>query len=477
MKLTLAGFIESFFGEWLGIKDRSPEVWVVAEREISANIQNFRLPVAIVVITAMFLLATHFSASDYQQRLSNWSTNQTAQADMLVGSVVEYKLKDGKFFDSSSAGRDFPIQAPHKLSALAKGLDGELNRPVNISQQLILGSRQDENAFSTVLETPDMPFVVKVLISLLALFFSAETITREKESGTLRTLLANPLRRRDLLSGKALGAAICVIVPTGIAFLCALIYLSVLRGIIFGLDEWARLLLLFALALLYALVFVSLGLLISTFTERTSTALVAGLLVWGAVVLVLPNTTVLIAESAAPLPSYDQVNGRLHQEWDQMVHATLRAHPDATSVFDIPGATGGIISQIERERQVMDDYFARLSRQVETAKWLTALSPAGAVTFGITDLAGTGADTYETFYESLRAGRNQAISNYKKRLNSGPDTGRHGGEAISPATPQRTSSTVVTGLLSAAPCIMSLLLWLSLSMVGAYLRFERYDVR
>jgi ABC-type transport system involved in multi-copper enzyme maturation permease subunit len=328
------------------------------------------------------------------------------------------------------------------------------------------------------LETPDALFVVKVLVSLIALFFSAGAVTREKEDGTLRTLLANPLSRRDLLSGKALGAAICVIVPTGIAFLCALIYVNVLRGIIFEPEDWARVLLLFVFALLYALVFVSLGLLISTFTRRTATALVVGLLIWGAAVLVLPDAAVLIAEGAAPAPSYDQVNARLRQEWNQMMSAQLRAHPDAVSIFDVPESRGEIISQIERERQVMDDYFSRMSQQVRDAKLFTSLSPAGAVTFGMTDLAGTGSDAYEAFNYSLRAGRNEAISNYKRRFgNRDAAAGGYSASTRGPSLPLMRPGTIVSALLSAVPCIMSLLLWLSLSAAAAYLRFERYDVR
>src|SRR5215510_4721246 len=164
-----------------------------------ANVRNFKIPVTLVTMTLLLLLSAHALALDYRGRLNNWSVNRDSQGDPIVGGNVNYDLADGGFSHIVGVSNIPPIQAPQPFSALIKGMDGEMDRRVVVNDRLIFWSRQNQPVTSGFFDTPDTSFVIKLLFSLFALMFSLDAASREKEAGTLRTVLAQPIWRRELI--------------------------------------------------------------------------------------------------------------------------------------------------------------------------------------------------------------------------------------------------------------------------------------
>ena len=59
----------------------------------------------------------------------------------------------------------------------------------------------------------DWAFVIGYVLSLIALLFTFDSVAGEREHGTLRLMLANPIPRHTVLIGKFLGAFISVNIP------------------------------------------------------------------------------------------------------------------------------------------------------------------------------------------------------------------------------------------------------------------------
>jgi ABC-type transport system involved in multi-copper enzyme maturation permease subunit len=186
---------------------------------------------------------------------------------------------------------------------LIKGMDSEVDRAVSISDRIIFGARQGKPVTSTLFDTADTSFVIKLLVSLFALIFSLDAATQEKEAGTLRATLANPIHRRELILYKSLGASISLVIPFAMAYLVEIIYFYLAHGLLGSKEDMVRTALIFAMGALYGIVFVHIGIFISTIVTRTKIAVVAALLAWAATVLVLPNAAVLMAKLLSPLPS------------------------------------------------------------------------------------------------------------------------------------------------------------------------------
>ncbi len=453
--------------------------WLIARNEIIANIENFKLPVALVTMTFWLLGSAYILSFDYKQRWTNWSVNQAQQLDPIIGGSVRYDLVDGVFSHRIGIGRTPPMQPPQPFSALIKGMDGEVDRTVSVSQRIVFGVRQDEPATSALFDPPDTSFSIKLLVSLFALLFSLDTLTREKETGSLKAVLSQPIRRRDLILYKSLGASISLLAPFSISYLIEILYLHFAHGLLDHREAVIRALLIFALGALYGVVFIHIGLFISTIAARTKQAVTASFFTWVTIVLVMPNAAVLVAKLINPTPSYNQFNARLYEARQQNVRESSKENAAAKSSSGGSNFNHSPLSLFEIERQLTNNYLASKKAQNHQARLFAAVSPAGALTFGLSDLAGTGVDAYDSYLELFRLERDLLIEALESRSAHSAQEGdklvQQANEVI--ATRRRQTEPLGSGLRSSIIAICSLTAWALLFGLAVGWRFKRYDVR
>jgi ABC-type transport system involved in multi-copper enzyme maturation permease subunit len=456
-----------------------PRTWLIAKKEIIANIRNFKIAVAFATMTLLLLLSARLLALDYQHRLNGWSLNQDQRRDPVVGGGISFELSDGSFFHRVGVSHNPPMQAPQPFSALIKGMDGEMDRTVSVSQRITFGPRQEEPTVSAIFNTPDTSFVMKLLVSLFALIFSLDAVTREKEAGTLRAALSQPIRRRELILYKSIGASISLLAPFAIAFAVEIIYLHFAHGMLSTREDLSRALLIFGLGALYGIVFVHIGLFISTVTTQTKIAVTTALLTWAMIVLVLPNAAALVAKLLAPTTSYNQLNARLYEARQRIFQVESKANPMTRQSPEQPASGQALLRLFEVERQLTDSYLASKKDQNRRAKLFAALTPAGALTFGLSDLAGTGVDAYNSYLELFRSSRDVMLDALKRRLDLPPQAGNKLVQEASQMVDnrQRRAEPLGSGLRSSALPIASLLAWAALFGLLACWLFKRYDVR
>jgi ABC-2 type transport system permease protein len=110
-----------------------------------------------------------------------------------------------------------------------------------------------------------VPGTITVLLMLISAMMTSISITREKELGTMEILLASPLKPIQIIVGK-------VVPYVFISFMIAVIIL-VLGFTVFGMPVQGNLFLLMGECLLFILMALSLGILISTVTQTQQTAM------------------------------------------------------------------------------------------------------------------------------------------------------------------------------------------------------------
>jgi ABC-type transport system involved in multi-copper enzyme maturation permease subunit len=306
--------------------------------------------------------------------------------------------------------------------------------------------------------------------------FSLDAAPREKETGTLRAMLAHPIHRQEFILSKSLAASISLLAPFAIAYFIEISYLHLAHGLLNDWQESVRAMLIFGLASLYGIVFVHIGLLISTITTRTRIAVITALGAWATIVLILPNASVLMAKLITPPPSYNQLNARLRearrkilQEEAEANSAALTARPSRElmpRIYDI-------------ERQETDNYLAGKKDQNRRARLFAALSPAGALTFGSSDLAGTGVNAYNSYLELFRSNQDVMIDALKRSEHLSRQEGNkllhEAREKV--ANRQRRAEPLGSSFRSSIIPICSLLVWAIFFGMAACWRFELYDVR
>lgn len=121
-----------------------------------------------------------------------------------------------------------------------------------------------------------------ILVPILSLMLGYGAVVGEKERGSMQLLLAMPLTRREAFVGKflGLGAVLTVAILAGMGTGGIVIVIAA------GSEGWLEYVALVLGAVLFALAFLSIGLLVSTLARRRSTALGATVGLWFLLVLI-----------------------------------------------------------------------------------------------------------------------------------------------------------------------------------------------
>lgn len=131
-----------------------------------------------------------------------------------------------------------------------------------------------------------VPGTIALILMLISAMMTSISIAREKEMGTMESMLVSPLHPMQIILGK-------VLPYVTIAFLDAILVLA-LGQVIFGVPVKGNILLLLAEVLLYLLLSLSLGIMISTFSPTQMVAMFMSLFV-----LMLP--TILLSGFIYPV--------------------------------------------------------------------------------------------------------------------------------------------------------------------------------
>jgi len=371
------------------------------------------------------------------------------------------------------SGEPAAIIPPTPLSLFAKGLDENLCRSYEIQfgGQIRVGSKQQSvNTLFQLFTTPDLLYVVKIILSLCAILFAFDMISGEKEAGTLRLSLGNNVGRTKLIIGKWIGGFTSFIFPFFIVVLLGAILVSLSPQVQMNGENWTRLGMFIFTCTLYLAIFFSLGLLISSLTRQVASSLVFSLLTWTILVFVIPNLGNILARQFVEIPTVQQLEVKREHIWIQEVFNLNKNMKRANERVPQTEIIQRTLSNINSENdELIADYRNRFNRLVTLTQNITRFSPAATFTFLATDLAGTG------IMEEQRL--KQSILNYKNVIWDKPtDSGGNLIGEFPPFSFQRRSIREVFNL-EGLNNLLILVLFNALFLVSAYVAFLSYDVR
>lgn len=261
----------------------------------------------------------------------------------------------------------------------------------------------------------DLAFVVVYLLPLLIFALSYNLLSGEKEDGTLRLLLSQPLALLTLIAGKiSLRAAVLL----GAAVLLPMAALLLVRPQALhaaGTTLWWAL-----LVGAYALFWFSAVVAVNAFGKSSAANAMILMVGWVLLVLVAPVLLNLAAAFVSPAPSRAELATRtrvataLAMRDNAALLSTDYQHMDKPDVL-VPRdgrleITGRPMGQARVERQVdeamqpeLDRFDAQLARQQALVARYSVLSPAAVAYEGITALAGTGQRRHAHFMKQIDA--------------------------------------------------------------------------
>ncbi len=344
-------------------------MWTLARKEIASNLLSYKFFIVIVLTVILIFTSFFIMYRDFKERLADYD-------------IIKPTLED-----------PIAVLAPNPLSMFSKGLDETMGRSFEctvIGITVRAGQKSGNEVFS-FFPTPDFMYIVKVVLSLVALLFGFDQISQEKERGTLGLMLSNPTSRAKILIGKWLGNFLSLSIPFLLVVLLGFAFVNLDRDIHFSANQLVRLVLILCVTLFYIALFLSLGILISTLTKKAAISVVALLFVWVLMVFVIPNLGNLLARQLVDVPSVAGLSEKRNQIWTREVLLGIQDR-NWTDRY----------AQINREHGLLEeDYRNKFNKLVRLSKNINRISPVSSFVYAVTDLAGTGIGEEENLKKAV----------------------------------------------------------------------------
>jgi len=308
-------------------------------KELLENLMTFRFCVTVFIMPLLVVANTSVLVKDYERRLASYNTAVKLHQEQLQGAKTY------------SAGLLYVARPPNPLSIFNVGLDKRLGNQIRVYHGYVptlwdASTAGAENPFLNIFTSIDISFIFEVILSLLALIFAYDALTGERERGTLRLVLVYPVNRGILLLAKYISAMFCLLVPMLLSMILALIVLTTAGSFSLSTDDFLRIGGIILTSLVYLSVFYLIGMLISTMTRRTSSALMLSIFLWFFMVLVYPNLILAVMYPSFPQARATSAYNEIKQIWekfDRERHQFLAtdALPGETWSFGIIGRSAG----------------------------------------------------------------------------------------------------------------------------------------
>ena len=467
-------------------------MWHIAKRELYDNLNSLRFALATVLLLGLMLTNAAVYLHEQPKRIQRYNaliseslTDLTARADSLYtlareGPGLLYKkpsslrfcAEGGETFLANVVGGAF-------LWSISGGLKGfwRLSYP-STSPNL-------KNIRPNVTKV-DWAFIIGYVLSLIAILFTFDTVSGERELGTLRLMLANPIPRHTVLIGKFLGALISVGIPLALAVLMNLLLISTSSAVQISPDAWGRLGIIFFIAILYTSLFLALGLLVSARVSRSAVSLVILLLIWVIFVIFVPSTLASIAGGFSSPMSTDELwqrRGELYAKRWERYDAYFEKPVEPFKEMQFKGEH--VVAEAEEQERVNEEHLVQQIEQVKFARATTRFSPIAISQHLFESFAGTGFERHLQFLENTRIHARQFRKFIADTDRGDPESshiiGIREGMSQKPVSPKAIPIFEDTLSLrrdfNVAVIDLSLLtLFLIVLLSGAYLAFVRVEV-
>ena len=474
-------------------------MWHITKREIYDNLNSLRFALTTVLLLALMVTNAVRHIREHPKRVQTYRDAVTESSARLTAHA------DGSLYKLAQYGPGNFYKKPSSLHFCANGGESILPDTIKVGDPPVFATDsenrvilqgvwslsypdanlQNKNVGPKVSQV-DWAFIIGSILSLIALWFTFDAFSGERERGTLRLMLANSIPRHTVLIGKFFGALISISIPFALAALVNLLLISTASTVHLTTEAWGRLGIIFALALLYTSLFVALGLLVSARVQQSAVSLMILLLMWVTLVVFMPSTLASIASSFSPATSFDefwkQRNPIEEDLWDKYDEWLWSSKVDAKT---LRGKSAFFTENAEREERRHEERLRYRSSQVYRARAITSISPATLLQHLIEGFAGTGFERHLQFVENTQRYARQLREFVADTDRADPESphilGVREGMSKKLITPESVPRFEDTLNLSrdfntAAMELLLLTLFVLVLLSGAYLAFVRVEV-
>jgi len=355
-------------------------LWLILRKEIIEIFRDGRFRILATIITALLIVSAWVS---YHHQKQLRELHQQAQ---LVERNVWLSQKSKNPHSAAHFGQ-YVFKPVFPLSVIDPGAD----RYVGVMQYLEAHKRNHQQ-FNTLQDQTELArfadltpaFVLLFLVPLLLIVLGYNSVTRERENGSMKLLIAQGVSRFILLLTKCLA----VVFSIGVFLFPVLMF----TGILLSTSPqfyWTAFLCLLVSYLLYYLIIAGITVAISALAKTSGISLLTALFFWIITTILIPRIFSNLANTRAPLLSNEEIvtwaNEMLKTRGDNVHDQSGKVYKDLVdsvlkkykvdSVSQLPVNIAGIRldfgEQIDTRdfKVIYDSVFRQMDRQQQ---WLNA---------------------------------------------------------------------------------------------------------
>ncbi len=481
---------------------------IICRKELLENIRNYRFLLALVICLVAIPLGFTVSQKDYADRrqvyddtVRDYSESHKTVGDIMQQGGAAFRPPSVLGFLSGGVESILPSSVETLGYITASGANVEFNN-----------TRKIDNPFMALFGRLDLAFIVSTVLAVLVMIFTFNAITGEKERRTLSQIMANPVSRPVAITAK-MAAGMTLLAAAFLTGMLAGTLLLVVPGLgpFSGTKIITTLVVGAGVSLLFLFALYNFGLLVSSLTRSSVTAMVTLLSFWVAMAMILPKGSVVVAKILLPAKSQsvvdlekNQVRYQISNELGAAIVYLTETTPGIKNMtteefFKALKAKNPAVEAFEKKQgELQDEFKAKTeaaleridaefdlhkAREAALALNLARISPVSCLVNILTELAGTGfmeeakwRETRTRFKQILdrEIASKQHELGFKDMWMSSSD--RFNAKAPAPTVPaepvplERRLAAVWVDLVLLA--IYGLVFF-----AGAYVSFLRYDVR
>jgi ABC-type transport system involved in multi-copper enzyme maturation permease subunit len=376
----------------------------IIHKEILENLLSSRFILSLVLIILLFAVGGFVFVGKYKQQSSDyWTKTNENLAGFKEQSRQLYRLA---FYEQSV------WRKPKLLALCTEGFEKSLPNcfPFDVFSRDLPAIKGRGNFTLSHFSSIDWVFIVSMILSFLALVFTYDSISGEKEDGTLRQMLANTIPRYQVLLGKYLGVVLTIGIPLFIGLLVSLIIVVASNvAVISGLD-WSKILTIVLVSFLYLSIFILLGMFVSSRTAYPANSMVMLLLIWVVVVVLIPSFGRIISEVSGKAPNPAELERKLAEIsteiWSNSERYGERAG-NASGDLSWPGNNPPARARLKNamtdaQNQVRENHHNKMLAQAFTGRNFTCFSPTVIYQRASEAVAGTGISRCVNLREQIK---------------------------------------------------------------------------
>ncbi|MBT4483609.1 MAG: ABC transporter permease subunit [Candidatus Latescibacteria bacterium] len=357
-----------------------------------------------------------------------------------------------------------------------------------------------------MIDNPEMDwvFIIKVIFSLYVILLGYNSVCGEKEQGTLRQILSNPINRIKLLTAKYCSIIIIAFIPLLIGMIISLLIVGFSIPDVFSKSTLTSLLMIVITAFFYMSFFAFLSLFISSIVKYSSVSLIILLVAW-LTFLIIPEMSYIISEKITNVPGEYQVTrsiNSIRNDNSALTELTKRIEAGELDTEDKVIEEGSImLAEISKKLgNQYKMYENSLRQRKKNARLISSISPMALLQFVFEATAGTGSKNLDNFLSDISSysilysrfvmekvgklveepifsmGWHVIFKDKGLRISTPKPEQYEGDMSDFPAFQQSKQSFIRT-LRDAMLNLSGLLLWNIVLAIGAFWAFLRADVR